>query len=69
MTVATNKKAGALYVVTTEKKTNCKVVLSEQIRVITKISGCWVYVISRQGIEQLESPSSTSMKIKEGDYL
>ena len=68
MTVAANKKAGALYV-NNRKKTNCKVVLSEQIRVITKILGCWVYVISRQGIEQLEFPSSTSLKIKEGDYL
>ena len=69
MTVAANKKAGALYIVTKEKKTNCKVVLLEQIRVITKISGCWVYVISRQGIEQLEFSSSISLKIKEGDYL
>ena len=40
-----------------------------QIRVITKILGCWVYVISRQGIEQLEFSSSISFKIKDGDYL
>ena len=46
------------------KKTNCKVVLLEQIRVITKFSGCCVYVISRQGIEQLEFSSPTSLKIK-----
>ena len=66
MTVAANKKAGALYIVTKEKK-NCKFVLLEQIRVITKILGCWVYVISRQGIEQLEFSSSISLKIKDGD--
>ena len=51
------------------KKTNCKVVLLEQIRIITKILGCWVYVISRQGIEQLDFSSSISLKIKDGDYL
>ena len=51
------------------KQTNCKVVLLEQIRVITKIIGCWVYVISRQGIEQLDFSSSISLKIKDGDYL
>ena len=46
------------------KKTKCKVVLIDQIRVITKFSGCCVYVISRQGIEQLEFSSSTSLNIK-----
>ena len=51
-------------------KTNCKVVLLEEIRAVTKISGCWVYyVISRQGTEQLECSSSSSLKIKDGNYM
>ena len=50
-------------------KTNCKVVLLEEIRAVTKISGCWVYVISRQGTEQLECSSSSFLKIKDGDYM
>ena len=59
------KSWSTLYCNKRKKKTNCKVVvLLEQIRVINKFSGCCVYVISRQGIEQLEFSSSLLWKSK-----